>query len=42
MENESQEDLAGEIDSLRSEILDNQARIAELEAWAEGHLIGHP
>ena len=42
MGNENQEDLMAEIDLLRSEVLDNQARIAELEAWAEGHLIGHP
>jgi hypothetical protein len=38
MGDENQEDYAGEIDSLRAEVLDNQARIAELEATVESLL----
>ena len=35
-------DLMSEIEALRSEISDNQARIAELEASVEAQWVAHP
>jgi len=45
MENEHQyisTDNSSEIDALRAEIMDNQARIAQLEASVAAHWAAHP